>query len=72
MARKVIMYTQKGNVSCQLLKRRFDREGVRYKETDIDHNAEAKAEMLKLSGGQDIVPVVVIDGEVTVGLDAGR
>jgi len=72
MAHEVIIYTQRGNVSSELLKRRFDKEGIRYKEIDVSKNAEAQAEMLKLSGGQDIVPVVVIDGEVIVGLDAGR
>lgn len=72
MTREVIIYTQKGNIAGQLLKKRFDKENTRYKEIDVSQNAEAKAEMLKLSGGQDIVPVVVIDGEVIVGLDSGR
>jgi len=71
MAREVIIYT-KGNTFESLLKRRFDREGIRYKEIDVSKNAEAKAEMLKLSGGQDITPVVVIDGNVIVGSDVGR
>ena len=72
MAHEIIIYTKKGDIPCQLLKRRFDREGVRYKEIDVSQNASAKAEMLKLSDGQDIVPVVVIDGKVTVGLDSDR
>jgi len=72
MMPEVIIYTRKNNISCRLLKRRFDKEGIEYKEIDVSQNAEAKMEMLKLSGGQDIVPVVVMDGEVTAGLDAGR
>ncbi|MBM3234889.1 glutaredoxin family protein [Candidatus Poribacteria bacterium] len=72
MAHEVIIYTKKGDISCQLLKKRFDREGIRYKEIEVSQNQKAKAEMLKLSDGQDIVPVVIMDGKVTVGLDSGR
>ena len=72
MTDEIIIYTKSGNISSELLKRHFDRGGIRYKEIDVSKSPKAKAEMLRLSDGQDIVPVVVIDGNVTVGLDAGR
>jgi glutaredoxin len=72
MALEVIIYTKKGDISSELLKKRFDREGIRYKEFDVSTNVEARKEMLKLSDGQDIVPVIVMDGKVLVGLESGR
>ena len=72
MAQEVIIYTKKGDISSELLKKRFDREGIRYKEFDVSKNVEAREKMLKLSNGQDIVPVVVMEGKVFVGLESGR
>jgi len=72
MAQEIIIYTKKGDISSELLKKRFDREGIKCKEFDVSTNFEAKEEMLKLSGGQDIVPVVVMGEEVIVGLESGR
>ena len=72
MKQKVIIYTKKGDIASILLKKRFDREGIRYKEFDVSANIEAKEEMLKLSDGQDVVPVVVMGEQVIVGLESGR
>jgi glutaredoxin len=72
MAQEIIVYTKKGDIPSALLKKRFDTEGIKYKEFDISTNIKAKAEMLKLSDGKDIVPVVVMGKQVFVGLDSGR
>ncbi|HIE29182.1 TPA: glutaredoxin family protein [Candidatus Poribacteria bacterium] len=69
---EVIIYTKRGDISSELLKKRFNREGVKYKEFDVSTDAEARKEMLELSGGQDIVPVVVMGERVLVGLESGR
>jgi glutaredoxin len=41
---------------------------VDYKELDVAQDAQAREEMLRLSGRM-AVPVIVIDGEVIVGFD---
>ena len=72
MTQEIIIYTKKSDIPSKLLKKRFDREGIKYEEFDVSTNLEAKEEMLKLSGGQDIVPVIVMGEEVLVGLESGR
>ncbi|MCJ7663827.1 MAG: hypothetical protein MUO24_06265 [Desulfobacterales bacterium] len=39
-----------------------------YEERDVAQDAQAREEMVRLSGGM-AVPVIVIDGEVIVGFD---
>jgi len=72
MAQEIIIYTKRGDISSTLLKKRFDREGTKYKEFDVSTDIKAKEEMLKLSDGQDIVPVIVMGEEILVGLESGR
>jgi len=38
--------------------------GCDFEEYDVEHDAEARARMLSLSGGQRIVPVLVEDGKM--------
>ena len=41
--------------------------GTPFKEIDIDEVPGAKEELLRLSNGEAITPVMVVDGEVVIG-----
>ena len=49
----------------------FDDNKVAYKALDVSKDANARAEMVK-KAGQLTVPVVDIDGDITVGYDEAK
>lgn len=67
----VIIYTKPGCPYCAAAKEHYTREGVPFKEIDVYEVKGAKEEVLKLSGGKAIVPVIVKNGSVEVGFGGG-
>lgn len=51
---------------CFRAKRMLDRTGTDYEWIDVDHDAEAKAEAIRLSGRKNIPVIVFPDGDVLV------
>ena len=45
----------------------MDDNGTAYRQIDIDEVAGATEELLRLSNGEAITPVMVVDGEVVIG-----
>ena len=67
----VTIYTKVGCPYCAAAKKHYAEQGVEFKEVDIHETAGAKEEVLKLSDGQPIVPVIVGDGDVKLGFGGG-
>jgi len=56
---------------CRMVKDYLEAKGVAFVNYDVSQDKDALDEMVKLSG-QMGVPVVVINGEVTVGFDKSK
>lgn len=68
---KVTVYTTPTCVYCKMTKVFFKEHDVAYEERDVSQDAAARDEMIAKSN-QMAVPVIDIDGTVTVGFDKGR
>lgn len=68
---KTIIYTTPTCVYCKMTKAFFKEHSVSYEERDVSTDAKAREEMLSKSN-QMSVPVIDIDGELTVGFDKER
>lgn len=67
---ETVIYTIPDCPYCAAAKRDLGERGVRYREIDVESNAEARKEMLVLSG-DTLVPVIVEGGKVTKGFGGG-
>lgn len=71
MAKKVTIYTTPWCVYCKMAKKYFADNKVEYTERDVAEDVKARDEMIKKTG-QMGVPVIDIDGELTIGFDQQR
>ena len=62
----VTIYTKPGCPYCAAAKDDFTKRGVDYREINAAASADAKQELIRVSGGT-AVPVIVEDGKMTVG-----
>jgi len=67
----VVIYTKEGCPYCATAKKQYTERGIAFKEIDIHAVKGAKEEVLKLTAGKRIVPVIVENGNVTVGFGGG-
>ncbi len=56
----VTMYSTTWCGYCQRLKKQLDREGIAYKEINIEHDPESAAFVEKANGGNQTVPTVQV------------
>lgn len=68
---KVIIYTTPTCVYCKMTKAFFRENNISYEEKDVSTDAAAREEMVAKSN-QMGVPVIDIDGELTIGFDKKR
>lgn len=68
---KVIIYTTPTCVYCKMTKAFFKENDIAYEEKDVSVDTKAQEEMTKKSN-QLGVPVIDIDGQITVGFDKER
>ncbi len=68
---KVTIYTTPSCVFCKMTKEFFKKNNVTYEEKDVTADLKARMEMISKSH-QLAVPVIDIDGELTVGFDQRR
>jgi glutaredoxin len=68
---KVVLYTKPGCPFCANAKQDLKERGVSYEEVDIENNPRAVEEVMRLSGGSGIVPIMVSGDEVKVGFGGG-
>ena len=71
MNKHVTMYTTPTCHFCHMAKDFFTEKGVEYTDYDVASDAQKRQEMIKLTG-QLGVPVIVFDGDVSVGFDRAR
>ena len=67
----VVIYSTPTCVYCRMAKAYFAANNVAYTEKNVASDSAAREEMVKKSG-QLGVPVIDIDGEITVGFDEER
>ena len=63
----LIVYTRPECSYSEALKEELDADGVVYSEIDLSVHPERLPEVLELTGGERITPVMVEDGVVVVG-----
>ena len=68
---KVKIYTKVGCPHCAAAKDDLEKRGVPYVEIDVHSVPGAAEEALKLAGGKKIVPVIVENGNVSLGFCGG-
>jgi len=68
---QVIIYTIPGCPFCSAAKKDLEDRGVPYQELSTEGHPEIAQEVMRLSGGTGIVPIIVAGGEVTVGFGGG-
>jgi glutaredoxin-like YruB-family protein len=66
--KKVIVYSTPTCPHCKRAKQFLEERGISYQDFDVASNAAARDEMMKKSGKM-AVPVIEIDGVITVGFD---
>ncbi len=71
MQKNVTIYSTPTCHFCQMAKEFFAEKGIQYTAYDVASDAAKRAEMIQLTG-QLGVPVIVIDGDITVGFERGR
>ncbi|MBA2662148.1 MAG: glutaredoxin 3 [Bradymonadaceae bacterium] len=52
---------------CDMAKRLFQELGVAFEEIDVTHDDDARAELIKRTGGRRTVPQIFINGEAVGG-----
>lgn len=67
----VLLYTRTGCPFSDAKRAELAERGVSVREIDVAARPQAVAELMKLTGGRRIVPVVVEDGRVRVAPDGG-
>jgi C_GCAxxG_C_C family probable redox protein len=68
---KVVIYTKAGCGFCAAAKQDLEERGISYEEIGTENNPKIIEEVMRLSNGTGIVPILVIDNEVKVGFGGG-
>lgn len=67
----VTIYTKTGCPYCAAAKKHYTDEGIDFNEIDVHSSPGAKDKVSELSGGKNIVPIIVDNGEVKIGFGGG-
>lgn len=67
MSENLIIYTKPGCPYCAAAKEDFAQRGLNYTEYDVSTDPARKEEAISLAKGVAAVPVIVDNGEVSVG-----
>lgn len=68
---KVIIYTKPSCPYCAAAKHDLEERGIEYEEISIADNPTALNEVMRLSNGKGIVPVLIVGEEIKVGFGGG-
>jgi glutaredoxin len=68
---KVIIYTSANCPPCDEAKKDLEERGVPYEEISTENNPGAVEEVMRLSNGTGIVPIIVTGQEVKIGFGCG-
>ena len=64
----ILLFTQPGCLSCELLRIYLEAREVTFEERDITKDPEARRAMTETHGSNE-TPTMLIDGEVIIGFD---
>ena len=64
----IILFTQPGCLSCELMRIYLEAREVLFEERDISRDPEARRTMTETYGSNE-TPTMLIDGEVLIGFD---
>jgi glutaredoxin len=67
----VTLYVRNDSQPCRELRAELDRDGVCYTLVDVETNPELVPELIKLTGGRRIVPVLVDGATIRVAPNGG-
>ena len=59
----LVIYTKPNCPYCESARSHYQENGVEFTEFDAQNDRERQKEMLEITGGDPIVPVIVKDGE---------
>ena len=68
---KVVLYTKPGCAFCAAAKQDLEDRGISYEEISTESNPKVVEEIMRLSNGTGIVPILVSGNEVKVGFGGG-
>ena len=68
---KVVIYTKPGCPYCAAAKKDMEERGIKYQELSTQDNPKVIEEVMRLTSGSGIVPVIVSGDEVKVGFGGG-
>ena len=68
---QVTIYTKVGCPYCAAAKQHFSDQNIAFQEVDVHSTPGAIDKVKNLSGGKNIVPIIVENGRVTVGFGGG-
>ena len=71
MVPPVLLYTKAGCHYCDAKRTELAARGVTVREIDVSARPQAVVELLKLTGGRRIVPVIVEGSAIAVAPDGG-
>jgi len=71
VALPVLLYTKTGCPWCDAKRAELAARGLAVREIDVGARPQAIVELLKLTGGRRIVPVVVEGGKIAVAPEGG-
>ena len=66
----IILFTQPGCLSCELIRIYLEAREVLFEERDISKDPDARRTMTETCGSNE-TPTMLIDGEVLIGFDPG-
>lgn len=66
MATPVLLYTKTGCPHCEAERAALAARGIALREVNVSERPDAVAELLKLTGGRRIVPVIVEGGRIAI------
>ena len=66
----IILFTQPGCLSCELMRIYLEAREVPFEERDISKDPDARRAMTETYGSNE-TPTMLIDGEVLIGFDPG-
>jgi glutaredoxin len=72
---RVLLFTQPGCLSCELMKIFLEAKGIAFEERDIVANPEARREMTEKHDSEETPTLVILSGEteeVIIGFDPVR
>jgi len=68
MTPKLVLFTQPGCFSCELMRIYLEARELTFEERDITKDPEARRAMIETHGSNE-TPTMLIDGEVLIGFD---